>query len=177
MARVVECRVYPDVVAVVGPGEKAADEHFPEYVQAAVVEVAAFEEPRPAMASYARSGEGGGRETRASEDPPIYSERPQCLCGPSEAYLAARPRLKNLVRATPAPGVACALSCHYDPAAARQRAPARRCRRARLSHTCAAYLPGAPPATLCHQSLTLSLSLSRAVSRALLMVVTLSGSQ
>ena len=27
-----------DVVAVVGPGEKAADEHFPEYVQAAVVD-------------------------------------------------------------------------------------------------------------------------------------------
>jgi len=96
---VVECRVYPEV----GPGEKAADVHF-EYVQAAVFEAAALEEPRHhVMASDTRSGDGGASEPRSDlEDPPIYSDRPQCLCGPSEAYLAARPRLKNLVRAPPA---------------------------------------------------------------------------
>ena len=93
---VVECRVYPEV----GPGEKAPDVHF-EYVQAAVF---AFEEPRHhAMPSDTRNGDGGASEPRGDlEDPPIYSDRPQCHCGPSEAYLAARPRLKNLVRAPPA---------------------------------------------------------------------------
>ena len=58
---VVECRVYPEV----GPGEKAADVHF-EYVQAAVFEAAALEEPRHhVMASDTRSGEGGASEPRS----------------------------------------------------------------------------------------------------------------
>ena len=100
---VVESRVYPDVDAPAVVVDKAdVDSQAP-------VPVGFQEEPPPAMASEPRvfmaseatggGGDGASEPRGDPEDPPVYSDRPLCFCGPSEAYLAARPRLKNLVRA------------------------------------------------------------------------------
>ena len=95
-----------------------------------------------------RAAATGARASRAAN----WKIRPYTLTGRS-AFAVHRRRTwlrgqgsRTWCERPPRPGVACALACRHDPAAARQLAPARLSRRARLRHMCAAYLPGAPPA-------------------------------